>query len=83
MPSFQIRYVGPEAPEPETLIAETASEAVAKARTRLVERKASQAVIMFDGSVVQTIMMPGETAAVTEEAQQRFASAGIYLLLPR
>lgn len=80
MPSFQIRYIGPQAPEPETLIADTAAEVVAKARSRLSEVGPVEAVILFEGTVVQTVSDSLDAGTASEETRQRYASAGIYLL---
>lgn len=80
MPSFQIRYIGPQAPEPETLIADSAADAVAKARSRLSEQGLVEAVILFEGAVVQTVSDALDGGTATEETRQRYASAGIYLM---
>lgn len=80
MPSFQIRYIGPQAPEPETLIADTVAHVVAKARSRLSRHGPVEAVILFDGAVVQTVSDALDEHTATEETRQRYASAGIYLL---
>jgi len=80
VPSFQIRYIGPQAPEPESLIADAAAEVVAKARSRLSPQGPVEAVILFEGAVVQTVSDAMDDGTETEETRQRYASAGIYLL---
>ena len=78
MPSFQIRYIGDTTPEPETIVAATAVEAVRHVRARLREHPQAQAVVLFEGSVIQTVSVDTEGPDPEEETVQRFASAGIY-----
>lgn len=78
MPSFQIRYIGDATPEPETVVASTAAEAVLHVRSRLSRYPMARAVVLFEGSVIQTVSVETEGQDPDEETVQRFASAGIY-----
>lgn len=79
LPSFQIRYIGPRAPEPETLVADDAAEAVLSASRRLTETGSLRAVILFGAAVIQTLYADRKVSSDIEGADQRFASAGIYV----
>ena len=78
MPSFQIRYIGDATPEPETVVAATAAEAVLHVRARLGGYPDARAMVLFEGSVIQTVSGDTEGPEPDEETVQRFASAGIY-----
>lgn len=79
MTLFQVRYLGAAAPEPETVAATDADEAVRAARRRLEASGAHDAVVSRDGVIVRRVSGPAAGAAGLE---RRLIEAGVYVFAP-
>jgi hypothetical protein len=80
MPQFQLRYPGPDGPEPETVIAADTAEALAIAHRRRRENRAAAVTLAFDGVIISILKRPASAAPgfADPETDRAFAAAGVY-----
>lgn len=73
---FQLRFLGSNPPDPETLLCTSLNEAVIEAQSRLALLGLDEAVLMSEGFVVRTFPPVYDTGAALDD--QTLANAGIY-----
>lgn len=77
MPLFQIRYHGPAAPDPETLLAEDAEQAMLLARARFDASGAERATLSRAGVAMRGFLKNGEEEP--SDVERRLVDAGFYV----
>lgn len=84
MPSFQLRYTGIDAPDPETILVANPAEALEVARRRLAAT-GSVSVTLYSNGAVTHVLNPLVEAQRSvalgfsdPETDRKFAFAGIY-----
>lgn len=77
MPLFQIRYQGPAAPEPETLIADDPEQAMVLARARFGASGAERATLSRAGVPMRGFLKNGDEEP--SEIERRLIDAGFYV----
>lgn len=81
MPQFSLRYQGDDAPEPETLFARDAVEALDLARERFATVPAPRAVLWSDGAILHVLARDQEDMYDQGRSlDQLLASAGVYVI---
>jgi len=81
MPSYQIRFVGQDCPDPESILGDDIAKTSRHALERLRGKPGCQAVILNDGFVVAILSSDQSSGAQgLKTLDQTFASAGIYRL---
>ena len=77
MPLFQIRYHGPAAPDPETLLADDPEQALVLARARFGASGAERATLSRAGVPMRGFLKNGDE--VPSEVGRRLIDAGFYV----
>lgn len=77
MPLFQIRYHGPAAPDPETLLADDPEQAMVLARARFGASGAERATLSRAGAPMRGFLKNGEEEP--SDVERQLINTGFYV----